>query len=79
MDSAQGALALKDSMGKPSQPENQSSVAKQRIIDEIANFDPGGVGAVNGNLFGFPHDYEHASTIVIGVPWDVTTSYQDGP
>ena len=36
------------------------------------------MGAVNGNLFGFPHDYAHAGTVVIGVPWDVTTSYQDG-
>lgn len=51
---------------------------EQSIVDKIARFDPGGVGAVNGNLFGFPHDYAHASTVVIGVPWDVTTSYQDG-
>ncbi|MEM8611978.1 MAG: agmatinase family protein [Cyanobacteria bacterium P01_H01_bin.105] len=65
-------------MGKQSQPENQSPDEKQRIVHAIANFDPGGVGAVNGNLFGFPHDYAHASTVVIGVPWDVTTSYQDG-
>ncbi|WP_442786316.1 agmatinase family protein [Leptothoe sp. PORK10 BA2] len=48
------------------------------VLTEIASFDPGGVGAVNGNLYGFPHDYAHASTVVIGVPWDVTTSYQDG-
>lgn len=65
-------------MDKQSRTKNQSSDANQRIINEIANFDPGGVGAVNGNLFGFPHDYDHASTIVVGVPWDVTTSYQDG-
>ena len=51
---------------------------EQSIVEKIASFDPGGVGAVNGNLFGFPHDYTHASTVVIGVPWDVTTSYQDG-
>ncbi|NEP53961.1 MAG: agmatinase, partial [Moorea sp. SIO3C2] len=51
---------------------------QQRLQESIATFDPGGVGVVNGNLFGFPHDYAHASTVVIGVPWDVTTSYQDG-
>ncbi len=55
-----------------------SSEPEQSITDKITSFDPGGVGAVNGNLFGFPHDYAHASTVVIGVPWDVTTSYHDG-
>ena len=60
------------------QHDNISSELAQGIVDKIANFDPGGVGEVNGNLFGFPHDYAHASTVVIGVPWDVTTSYQDG-
>ncbi|MEO0868222.1 MAG: agmatinase family protein, partial [Cyanobacteria bacterium J06642_11] len=54
------------------------SVARSRVAAAVQNFDPGGVGAVNGNVFGFPHDYAHASTVVIGVPWDVTTSYQDG-
>ncbi|MEM9805035.1 MAG: agmatinase family protein [Cyanobacteria bacterium P01_D01_bin.56] len=65
-------------MTKKFHPEKKVSNVKLRVIDAIANFDPGGVGAVNGNLFGFPHDYAHASTVVIGVPWDVTTSYQDG-
>ncbi|NEP62865.1 MAG: agmatinase family protein [Symploca sp. SIO2G7] len=65
-------------MGKQFQSGKKSSVSKQRIAEEIARFDPGAVGAVNGNLFGFPHDYVHASTVVIGVPWDVTTSYHDG-
>lgn len=58
--------------------ESNRAKSVQSVVDAIANFDPGGVGAVNGNLFGFPHDYAHASTIVIGVPWDVTTSYHDG-
>ena len=65
-------------MGKQSQPEKKSFDSEESISNKIASFDPGGVGAVNGNLFGFPHDYAHASTVVIGVPWDVTTSYQDG-
>ncbi|MFG6101629.1 agmatinase family protein [Leptothoe sp. EHU-05/26/07-4] len=65
-------------MGKQSQSEKKSFDSEERISNKIASFDPGGVGAVNGNLFGFPHDYAHASTVVIGVPWDVTTSYQDG-
>ncbi|MEM7794425.1 MAG: agmatinase family protein [Cyanobacteria bacterium P01_C01_bin.118] len=65
-------------MGSQSQSEQSSSESKPPVVAEIASFDPGGVGAVNGNVFGFPHDYNHASTIVIGVPWDVTTSYQDG-
>ena len=56
----------------------RSNYRSSHTAEAIARFDPGGVGAVNGNLFGFPHDYAHASTIVIGVPWDVTTSYQDG-
>ena len=56
-------------MGRP----NYRSTA-----ESIAQFDPGGVGAVNGNLFGFPHDYAHASTIVLGAPREAPTSYQDG-
>ena len=65
-------------MIKKSHPEKKGSHVAHRVTEAIVNFDPGGVGAVNGNLFGFPHDYTHASTVVIGVPWDVTTSYQDG-
>ena len=69
---------MKKGMAEESHPGKKVSNATSKVTDAIANFDPGGVGAVNGNLFGFPHDYAHASTIVIGVPWDVTTSYQDG-
>lgn len=60
-----------------SQSSNENALSSS-VAAKIAAFDPGDVGAVNGNLFGFPHDYAHASTIVIGVPWDVTTSYRDG-
>lgn len=66
-------------MGKQSKNiSSELDPIDQSVLDKIARFDPGGVGAVNGNLFGFPHDYAHASTVVIGVPWDVTTSYRDG-
>ncbi|MBT9313526.1 agmatinase family protein [Leptothoe kymatousa] len=65
-------------MAKRSNPKRKGAYSPCSIAERIANFDPGGVGAVNGNVFGFPHDYAHASTVVIGVPWDVTTSYQDG-
>lgn len=54
------------------------SLHQQQVEQDIARFDPGGVGALNGRLFGFPHDYGYASTVVIGVPWDVTTSYHEG-
>lgn len=49
--------------------------SKQDLIDQ---FDPGNVGVDNGNLFGFPFDYETADMIVMGVPWEVTVSYRAG-
>lgn len=48
---------------------------KQQIID---GFDPAGVGLNNGNIFGFPFDYETADIIVFGVPWEVTVSSHSG-
>ena len=50
-------------------------LAKQRIIQ---TFDPGGVGISNGNLFGFPFDYDTADIIILGVPWEVTVSFHSG-
>lgn len=44
----------------------------------IASFDPGSVGLNNGNIFGFPFDYETADTIIFGVPWEVTVSFHSG-
>jgi agmatinase len=44
----------------------------------LENYDPGGVGQLNGNLFGLPFDYESAKSIVFGVPWEVTVSYGAG-
>ncbi len=42
------------------------------------NYDPSGVGQVNGNLFGLPFDRDSASLIVFGIPWEVTVSYRAG-
>ncbi len=47
-------------------------------MNEINNYDPSDVGRVNGNLFGLPFDYKSANTIVFGVPWEVTVSYNPG-
>ena len=48
---------------------------KQQLI---AAFDPGGVGLDNGNIFGFPFDYNTADIIIFGVPWEVTVSFHSG-
>lgn len=42
------------------------------------DYNPSGVGEINGNIFGLPCDYESANLIVIAVPWEVTVSYGDG-
>jgi agmatinase len=44
----------------------------------LQTFDPNEIGVDNGNLLGLPFDYESASIIVIGVPWEVTVSYRAG-
>lgn len=41
-------------------------------------YNPSGVGLLNGNLFGLPCDYEDAKLVVFGVPWEVTVSYGAG-
>lgn len=46
--------------------------------EKIKNFDPNGVGSLNGNLFGLPFSIEESETIVIPVPWEVTVSYSAG-
>lgn len=48
---------------------------KQQIIEA---FDPSGVGLDNGNIFGFPFDYDSADIILLGVPWEVTVSFHSG-
>ncbi|MBK8443906.1 MAG: agmatinase family protein [Sphingobacteriales bacterium] len=47
-------------------------------IDTLENFNPNGVGAANGNIFGLPHTYENAQIVIIPVPWEVTVSYLAG-
>ncbi|MCI1779186.1 MAG: agmatinase family protein [Bacteroidales bacterium] len=42
------------------------------------NFDRDGIGMPNGNYFGLPHDMENARVVLLGVPWDATTSYRSG-
>ena len=44
----------------------------------MAKFNPNDVGLVNGNIFGMPYTYAEAETVIIPVPWDVTTSYHKG-
>ena len=50
-------------------------MSKQQILE---NFDPGGVGINNDNIFGFPFDYDTADIIILGVPWEVTVSFHSG-
>ena len=45
---------------------------------ENKEFDPNGTGIPNGNFFGFPTTHDEAKLILIGVPWDITTSYNSG-
>ncbi|MER3434256.1 MAG: agmatinase [Leptolyngbya sp. ERB_1_1] len=44
---------------------------------DLQNYDPSGVGVV-GRLFGLPFDQDSATLIVLGVPWEVTVSYNAG-
>ncbi|AHM58621.1 arginase family hydrolase [Flammeovirgaceae bacterium 311] len=45
--------------------------------EAIQQFDPNGVGTL-GTLFGLPFSPEHASIVIIPVPWEVTVSYGAG-
>ncbi len=47
-------------------------------VEILNNYDPSGIGADNGNLFGLPFDERSANLWVIGVPWEVTVSYGAG-
>lgn len=53
-------------------------MSSNRSVNSLANYDPSDVGRVNGNLFGLPFDYESAQIIILGVPWEVTVSYNPG-
>ena len=43
-----------------------------------SEFNPNDVGVANGNFFGLPYSVEESNTVIVSVPWDVTTSYCDG-
>ncbi|MBE9030105.1 agmatinase family protein [filamentous cyanobacterium LEGE 11480] len=44
----------------------------------LSDYDPSGIGQLNGNFCGLPFDYDSAKLIIIGVPWEVTVSYGGG-
>lgn len=46
--------------------------------NQLQDYNPSGVGEINGNLLGLPFDYESAKLIVFAVPWEVTVSYGAG-
>ena len=46
--------------------------------EQIANFDPNGVGLRNGHFIGLPFTEETASVVFLSVPWDLTVSYGHG-
>ncbi len=48
------------------------------LINKIKDFDPNGLGDLNGNIYGLPFDTTEARLVIIPVPWEVTVSYQAG-
>ncbi|WP_414753438.1 agmatinase SpeB [Anabaena sp. CCY 9910] len=48
------------------------------MINQLQDYNPSGVGEINGNLLGLPCDYDSANLIVFAVPWEVTVSYGAG-
>ncbi|BAT56210.1 Arginase/agmatinase/formiminoglutamase [Nostoc sp. NIES-3756] len=48
------------------------------MINQLQDYNPSGVGEINGNLLGLPFDYDSANLIVFAVPWEVTVSYGAG-
>ena len=48
------------------------------MSNQIQDYNPSGIGEINGNLLGLPFDYESANLIVFAVPWEVTVSYGAG-
>lgn len=45
---------------------------------QLQEYNPSGIGQINGNLFALPFDYESANLIIFGIPWEVTVSYGAG-
>ncbi|RCJ31309.1 agmatinase [Nostoc minutum NIES-26] len=48
------------------------------MSNQLQDYNPSGIGEINGNLLGLPFDYESANLIVFSVPWEVTVSYGAG-
>jgi agmatinase len=48
------------------------------MSNQLQEYNPSGVGQINGNLFGLPFIYDSANLIVFCVPWEVTVSYGAG-
>lgn len=46
--------------------------------DLLATFDPNGIGAANGNLYGLPFSPDTAELVIVPVTWEVTVSYGAG-
>ncbi|MEL6469549.1 MAG: agmatinase family protein [Cyanobacteria bacterium J06623_4] len=62
----------------PTNPQAKQQSKQQTKQQLIHSFDPSGVGLDNGNIFGFPFDYDTADIIIYGVPWEVTVSFHQG-
>ena len=46
--------------------------------DLYPDFDPNGVGLLNGHFIGLPFTEDDAQIVLISVPWDTTVSFGDG-
>ena len=50
-------------------------MSKNSVID---SFDPNGLAADNGNIYGLPFSPEDATMVIVPVPWEGTVSYKGG-
>lgn len=60
------------------QTQNSEAEAARKRDAKLASFDPDGVGAENGRLFGLPFSHAESAVVVLPVPWDATASYGGG-
>jgi agmatinase len=51
---------------------------KDDKVDNLAGYNPDGVGVRNGHFIGLPFGQADAEVVLLSVPWDVTTSYRAG-
>ncbi len=49
--------------------------SKQSKIEE---FDPNGIGLLDGNVFGLPFSFEESEVVILPAPWDLTSSFGRG-